>query len=164
MSRRIAFAATLTALIVLASATPALAVSSIRNELTVNSAGLYVRSGERTSWAATTSYGQYLFQNPYTSDFECLLNARHFSAPRSYRVSGTSSYWRYTSYDSASRGPAWRNYSGTFWVWQPRTVYNRFTAYAKRSGFRRGWQRSALGQHNWSVSRGPTDYQYTYHY
>jgi hypothetical protein len=102
-------------------------------------------------------------KNPYTSDFECMLNARHFGAPRSYRTSGTSAYWRYDSYDGFTRGPAWRNYSGVLWVWQPRTVYNRFSATAKR-GTRRDWQRSGLGQHNWSVSRGSTDYQYTYHY
>ena len=164
MFRRTVLAAVLAAVLVVLSAGPALAVSNVKNSLSVNSAGRYVSRGERTYWTAQTSYGQYLLQNPYTSDFEIVINAKHFGAPRSYRVSGTSSYWRYVSYDSGTRGPAWRSYSGTFWVWQPRTVYNKFQATGLRSGYSRGWRRNALGQHRWSVSRGSTDYTSTYHY
>lgn len=162
-SRGVAVVA-LALLVAAVAATPALAVSSITNDMSVDSSGRYVSAGEPTYWTAKTSYGQYLLANPYTSDFEVGLNARHFNAPRTTRASGTSTYWRYVSYDSLTKGPAYRNYSGVFWVWQPRTVYNQFTATGKSSGATTGWQRSGLGQHNWSVSSGTTDYQYTYHY
>ena len=162
MHRRIVTSAILAVVLVLAFATPAFAISKITNSLSVNSSGRYVSTGERTYWTAQTTFGQYLLSNPYASDFECLVNARHFGAPRTYQVSGTSAYWRYVSYDYMTRGPGWRNYSGLLWVWQPRTVYNKFQATARAS--KRGWQRSALGQHSWSASRGVTDYTYTYHY
>jgi hypothetical protein len=162
MHRRILMTAILAVLLLLAIATPAFAISTITNSLDVNSAGRYVSDGERTYWTAQTTFGQYLLSNPYSSDFECVVNARHFGAPRSYRVSGTSAYWRYVSYDSFTRGPGWRNYSGLLWVWQPRTVYNKFQATGTTTGTR--WQRSGLGQHAWSASKGTTDYTYTYHY
>ena len=164
MRWRIPFAIALAATIVVGGASPALAISNIKNTLLVNSSGRYVVSGERTYWQASTYYGQYLYRNPYTSDFECLINARHFYRPRSYAVTGTNAYWSYLAYDSGTRAPAYRNYSGVFWVWQPRTVTNKFTAVARSSGYTRGWQRHWLGQHNWSVSTGTPSVVYTYHY
>ncbi|GAB4276993.1 MAG: hypothetical protein Kow0056_08010 [Coriobacteriia bacterium] len=163
MKRKLLLAASVAIVAAATLASPAYAISSINNRLSVGSSGRYVSSGERVSWKASTSYGQYLISNPYTSDFECVINAKHFTRPRSYKTKGTSPYWRYYAYHSRVGGPAWRNYSGVFWVFQPRTVYNDFTADGT-TGRVRTWARHTLGQLDWSVSRGVTDKEYTYHY
>jgi hypothetical protein len=164
MLRRYIAVSLATLLFALVPAQTAFAISSITNSLRVNSSGRYVSRGERTTWEAKTSYGQYLMQNPYTSDFECLISAAHFDRPKSYHRVGTSSRWQWVSYDSSVRGPAWRNYTGVMWVWQPRTVMNRFYAYGKRSGYTKGWKPNRLGQDAWSVSKGTPATTYTYHY
>jgi hypothetical protein len=164
IARRAATLALTAGVIVVLTATPALAVSSIDNDLAITSGDRYLSGGERVSWDAQATFGQYLFNNPYTSDFECQVSARHFERPQTFSASGTSPYWSYRAYEPDVRGAAYRSYSGITWVWQPRTLYNRFVTTVRSASYAPGWRMSRLGQHHWSVSVGAPAYEYTYHF
>ncbi len=164
IASRVALLACVIALIGAVGARPALAISAIDNDLTITSGDRYVSGGERVSWDARATFGQHIFNNPYTSDFECQVSARHFERPQTYSASGTSPYWTYRAYESDVRGAAYRSYSGIKWVWQPRTLYNRFVTTARSASYSPGWRMNRLGQHHWSVSVGEPAYEYTYHF
>lgn len=152
--------------LLLSSALPAFAVSSITNRYHANDYS--INTGQVITFKSESVYdniGIGPIYNPYASDFYTIVNYDHFNKPSTFASSGlnSSNNWIYDNYDSRiGGGKGWYYNSGVFWIYTPQTKYLRFTATAKSasSGSRKT---HAHGQNHWSVSYGGRANIYTTH-
>lgn len=165
MFRKKYFILGLAAIIVMATAMPALAVSSITN--TFSASDYSINTGQSINFNTQTVYGWIVLPTPYPSNFVTEVSGYHFNKPSTFASGGlpNSNNWIYDSTPIFISSPAYRYASGKLWIIPTQSKYLKFSATAKSAsgGSRRSHRHGQSIELNWDISYGSPAWIYTTH-